>query len=163
MIPVAPNLFNWPHRVLLCGIAFAGSAVYAWSFAGVPEREQWLPVAGAIGFAAGVSWVLFGILILTVARCRPSVMAWADACLITMAAGITVKMATVVANTISPPSAVFHLAVLMAANLTMAFVFIRRAQRLGVRPLLAAALWFGALNGLFALVIFGLRAAGWFY
>ena len=80
-----------------------------------------------------------------------------------MAAGITVKMTTVVANIISPPSARFHLAVLMTANLIMAFVFIRRAQRLGVRPLLTAMLWFGALNGLFALVMLGLHAAGWFH
>jgi hypothetical protein len=163
MIAVASIALNWSHRVLLAGVAFAGSAVYAWSFAGVPQHDEWLPVAGAIGIAAGVSWVLFGVILLAFTRCRPSVMAWADACLVTMATGIAVKLTTVIANFVSPPNAWFHLAVLMAANFVMAFVFIARAQRLGLRPLRAAGLWFCVLNGLFAGVLFGLRATGWFH
>lgn len=153
----------WPYRLLLTGVAFAGSAIYAWSFAHVPQREQWLPVASAVGIAAGVSWVLFGLLLLTVTRARPSVWAWADACLVTMAAGMTIKMTTVAANLISPPGASFHLAVLMTANLVMAGVFIWCAKRLAMRPLLAAGLWFGVLNGIFAVMMFGLRATGWFH
>ena len=162
MSAVASYSLNWSRRLLLCGVAFSGSAVYAWSFAGVPQREQWLPVASAIGIAAGVSWVLLGIVLLTVTRCRPSVMAWADVCLVTMAVGIAMKMTAVFANFVSTPSASFHLAVLMAANLVMACVFICRARRLGLRPLLATGLWFGVLNGLFAVVMLGLRAMGWY-
>lgn len=154
---------NWPQRLLLTCVAFGGSAIYAWSFAHAPQREQWLPVASAVGIAAGVSWVLFGLLLLTVTRTKPSVLAWADACLVTMAAGMTIKMTTVVANLISPPGAWFHLAVLMTANLTMAGVFIWRASWLAMHPLLAAGLWFGALNGIFTVVMFGLHAAGWFH
>lgn len=154
---------NWPYRLLLTGVAFAGSAIYAWSFAHVAQREQWLPVASAIGIAAGVSWVLFGLLLLAVTRAKPSMLAWADACLVTMTAGMTIKTTTVVANIISPPGASFHLAVLLTANLVMAGVFIWRAKRLAVRPLLAAGLWFGTLNGIFAVVMFGLHAAGWFH
>lgn len=158
-----PTTLTWPHRLVLTGAAFGGSTFYAWSFANVPQREEWLPVASAVGIAAGVSWILFGLLLLTITQRQPSVLAWADACLITMAAGMTIKMATVVANIISPPGASFHLVVLLTANLTMAGVFIWRANRLAMRPWLAATLWFGALNGIFAIVMFGLHAVGWFH
>jgi hypothetical protein len=159
----AGKRLNWPCRLLLVGFAFGGSAIYAWSFSGVPQREQWLPVAGAIGIAAGVSWVFFGLLLLGVTRCRPAVMAWADACLVTMAAGMTIKMTTVITNLLAPPGAWFHLAVLLTANLVMAFVFVRQAQRLGLGLWSALGLWFGALNGLFAVVMVGLPAIGWFH
>ncbi|MGC3957882.1 MAG: hypothetical protein QM813_08030 [Verrucomicrobiota bacterium] len=160
--PATNTTLNWPYRLLLAGVAFGGSALYAWSFAHVPQREQWLPIASAIGIAAGISWVLFGLLLLAVTRTRPSMLAWVDACLLTMAAGMTIKMTAVTANLILPPGASFHLAVLLTANLAMAGVFIWRAHQLAMRPLLAAALWFGALNGIFAIVLFGLRANGWF-
>jgi hypothetical protein len=160
---IESTTLNWPYRLLLTCVAFTGSTLYAWSFASVPQREQWLPVASAVGIAAGVSWVLFGLLLLALTRAKPSMLAWADACLVTMAAGMTIKMTTVAANLISPPGASFHIAVLMTANLAMAAVFIWRANRLALRPLLAAGLWFGALNGIFAVVMFGLHAAGWFH
>lgn len=160
---IESTTLNWPHRLLLTCVAFAGSAIYAGSFAPVPQREQWMPVASGVGIAAGVSWVLFGLLLLAVTRCQPSVLAWADACLVTMAAGIAVKMTTVAANFISPPGAWFHIVVLLIANLTMATIFIWRAQRLAMRPLLAAGLWFGALNGCFVVVMLALRAGGWFH
>lgn len=160
---IESTTLNWPYRLLLTCVAFAGSAIYAWSFTHAPQREQWLPVASAVGIAAGVSWVLFGLLLLAVTRTKPSLLAWTDACLVTMAAGMTIKMTTVAANLISPPGASFHFAVLLTANLVMAGVFIWRANRLAMRPLLAAGLWFGALNGIFTVVMFGLHAAGWFH
>src|SRR6478736_4618270 len=136
---IESTTLTWPYRLLLTCAAFAGSAIYAWSFTHVPQREQWLPAASAVGIAAGVSWVLFGLLLLAITRTRPSIWAWADACLVTMAAGMTIKITTVAAN------------------------FIWRANRLAMRPILAAGLWFGALNGIFAVVMLGLHAAGWFH
>ena len=151
---------GWRWRVLLALVAFGGSTVYALSFANVPERVRWLPVATAIGIAAGVSWVLFGLVLLVVTRWRPSVWHWADACLRTMACGMAVKMSAVVANLVGVPSAWFHLGVLLVANLVMAAVFVWQARRLGMRLGTGLGLWFGALNGVFALVLGGLLNGG---
>ena len=158
-----PGFLSWSRRFLFVGVAFTGSTVYALSFTNIPQREQWLSVASAIGIAAGTSWVVFGLTLLWVTRQHPSVLVWADVCLVTMATGIAVKMITVIANWVSPPSAWFHLVVLLMADLTMAWVFIQHARRLGLRPIRAAVLWVGVLNGFFAIVMLGLHAAGWFH
>ncbi|GDY21986.1 hypothetical protein LBMAG56_33330 [Verrucomicrobiota bacterium] len=150
------HLLTWPRRILLTAVAFGGSSIYALSFAHAPERARWLPVAAAIGVAAGVSWIVFGLVLLGVTGRRPSVWHWADACLRTMAVGMTIKMTTVVANLVAPTAAGFHLAVLVAANLAMAAMFVAQARPLGVSVRAALALWFGVLNGVFAIVLAGL-------
>ena len=150
------HLLTWPRRFLLTAVAFGGSTLYALSFANVPERARWLPIAAAIGIAAGVSWIVFGLVLLGVTRRRPSIWHWADVCLRTMAVGMTIKMTTVLANLVAPPTAGFHLAVLVAANLAMAAMFAGQARPLGVSVRAALALWFGVLNGVFAVVLAGL-------
>ena len=150
------HLLTWPRRTLLTAVAFGGSTLYALSFANVPERARWLPIAAAIGIAAGVSWIVFGLVLLGVTRRRPSIWHWADVCLRTMAVGMTIKMTTVLANLVAPPGAGFHLAVLLVANLTMAGMFVAQARPLGVSLRAGLGLWFGVLNGVFAVVLAGL-------
>ena len=152
------NRLTWPRRILLTAVAFGGSTLYALSFANVPERARWLPVAAAIGIAAGVSWIVFGLVLLGVTGRRPSVWHWADACLRTMAVGMTIKMTTVLANLVAPPAAGFHLAVLVVANLAMAAMFVAQARLLGVGLRAGLGLWFGVLNGVFVVVLASLLA-----
>ena len=46
-----------------------------------------------------------------------------------------------------------HLALLLAADLSMAVYFTRRALRMGMPLSLAVVLWVGVLNGAFALLL----------
>lgn len=150
-------------RLLFGGFAFAGTAVYAVSFSLIRESFQLLPIAAAIGIAAGVSWIGFGIILLIVTRLRPSIMDWADACLATMATGNAILFVSVAANVIiflfgskeGPIAGTLiplHAAVLIAADIIMGSIFIQRSSSLGLGRFTAAALWIFGLNGLFALM-----------
>jgi heme/copper-type cytochrome/quinol oxidase subunit 2 len=55
-------------RGALTALAFAGSAAYALSFAGAADAQRWTAHAAAIGVAAGISWVVFGVLLFLVWR-----------------------------------------------------------------------------------------------
>jgi hypothetical protein len=126
---------------LFGGFAFAGTAVYAASFSLIRESMQLLPVAAAIGIAAGASWIGFGIILLIVTKRRPSIMDWADACLATMATGNAILLVSVAANAtiflfgskegqIAGTLIPLHAAVLIAADIIMGSVFIQRAAKL---------------------------------
>lgn len=161
---------SWGRRFALGSYAFAATAIYAGSFALTDSVSRLLPLAAAIGLAAAVSWPLFGAALLARMKGRPSVLAWADACLRTMAVGNTVLLLSVGANLMRGlfwtgtqqdgnwPAV--HLAVLLVANFTMAAVFTTQAGRLGMRPGLASLMWFGVLGGAFFLALAAMKASG---
>ncbi|MCI0486664.1 MAG: hypothetical protein L0229_08700 [Blastocatellia bacterium] len=160
---------SWTGRFLFGMVAIAGTVIYAASFALIEESAKLVPVARAIGIASGVSWPVFGVILLLVTRCRPRVLAWADACLITMIAGITVLMLSALSNVAAfvikaiesaGASTTIHTAILIAADLLMAVVFVRHARMLGLGRALAVTLWVVALNGIFAALLILLSRSG---
>ncbi len=158
---------SWTTRLALGAIAIVGTIIYAASFALTSYRDSLLPIAIAIGIASAVSWPGFGVSLLMVTRCRPSVMAWADACLIAQCTGIAVLMISGALNLIlyfvrpQPSSpidgiAYLHGTIVMAADVVMAIGFVRRAKQRGMTGRVALALWVLALNGLFVAALLGL-------
>lgn len=158
-------------RALLVALAFAGSAVYALSFAATTPAQRWVAQAAAVGVAAGLSWILFGVLLIAVTRGRPLVVSWMDACLRTMAVGIAVKMAAVLLNvawwggvTHLPDARQFlviHLVILACADAAMGARFCAESAARGVSIARAAALWV-ALNFVFGVLLFTFsRIGGW--
>jgi hypothetical protein len=155
---------SWGARILFGLIAFVGTVVYAASFGIFEQSENILQAAKSIGVSSGLSWIGFGAVLLGATRFRPSILAWADACLRAQAAGIAVLMASVLVNlmslaggsALSPSGTDFkavHAVILIAADVLMAVLFARRATRLGMRFSLALALWIFVLNGLFILFL----------
>ena len=169
--PLRTKRLSTIKRLLLGGFAFVGTALYAASFALIRENIHLLPIAAAVGAAAGVSWIVFGITLLIVTKRRPSTMHWADACLVTMATGNLILLVSALANTIifafvskeEPVAGTLiplHAAVLIAADVIMGSIFIRRAVDLGLGRWAAALMWVFALNGFFALILLLLYKAG---
>lgn len=161
-ITVIAEMLSWPARFLLGFISFAGTAVYAASFALTGYRERLMPIAIAIGIASGISWIVFGLVLLLATRGRPSILAWVDTCLVTQSMGIAVLMLTALINLIvyaagatlgDNSSALLHLGILIAADIVMAITFVRRAIRTTLNRSMALALWILALNGIFALLL----------
>ena len=64
-------------RAACAVIAFAGTAVYAASFALAGDARQ-LAAAWVVGVAAALSWPVFGAVLLHMTSGRPSVVAWVD-------------------------------------------------------------------------------------
>ena len=161
----------WRRRLLLAAVAVSGTAAYSASFRTLPPaREMALSAAAdAVGAAAAVSWLVFGCLLL-IAHQRPAPLAWADACLRAMAAGVAVLACGAALNVCAAPRAraglillpVAHGLVLAAANVVMAVVFCREARRLGVRPPAALLTWAVGLDGVFALVLLSFYRNGVF-
>lgn len=155
-----PSL-SWAARILFGCIAIVGTVVYATSFG-----ASLLPLARRVGIASGISWIAFGAVLLAATRCRPSILAWADACLVAQAAGISVLMMSVLVNLIArasdaPPSETafraIHGAIILSADVLMACLFARRARRLGMSLKAALALWTLALNGFFLLLFAAMK------
>jgi hypothetical protein len=156
-------------RLLLGAVAVLGTLAYSLSF---------LPAAGgrfvgpgaAIGVAAGVSWFVLGAAVLWMSRGRPSIGAWADACLATMAVGIGLLSAGTILNLAawgvpavgSAPEALAaaHLAILLASNIAMGATFVRRAGRLGLSAVCGTGAWVLALDGTFAIILLCLARYG---
>ena len=174
-LPVLPAA--WPARLLLAAVAVVGTVAYAMSFRTLPggpatdSAGPWLAPAGAaVGVAAGVSWVFFGAVLLTLTGGKPSPMAWADACLCTMAAGIGVLVVAAAFNVCVaapwplPAGLVLgvNLVLLVNANALMGAVFYRQARRLGLGPVASVTAWMAALNGAFVLLLTGLYRTGAF-
>lgn len=136
----------WGLRVLLGAVALGGSALYAASF---QESLDVARLAGLVALGAGVSWLVFGAALLALTRARPSVLEWADACLVTMAVGIGALLLSVLLNVGGRGSASAHVGVIALSNVSMAAVFVARARRLGLGPGPALALWVLALDAPF--------------
>lgn len=167
---VIAELLSWPARFLLAFISFAGTAVYAASFALTGYRERLLPMAIAVGIASGISWVAFGAVLLTVTRSQPSILAWVDTCLVTQNMGIAVLMLSAIVNLIvyligrtslsDNTSTIIHTIILIAADILMAAIFVRRASRIALSRAKALLLWILALNGIFVLLLAIMWPAG---
>jgi hypothetical protein len=137
-------------RLLLGTISFAGSAAYAASF--LISSSNHLRLATTIAIAAGISWLIFGLLLRRIARAPLGRLI--DACLITQALGIGILMLSVAANLLHIRHAMpFHLLVLAAGDGAMAAAFIALMGRLNMSRPAAAALWIIGLNGPFAAIL----------
>lgn len=161
-----PVLFTWPVRALFMLIAFAGSTVYAASYRLVETRIDLPTIATSIGIAAATAWIGFGFILLTMAQMRPrrftrvTALHWADVCLVAMAIGTAIKMIGVALNVTMAGTqldfaalASVQLALLVAADVVMGFVFAMRSSRLGLPSRHAVVLWVVVLNGIFAAVL----------
>jgi hypothetical protein len=160
--PDAPSLL---HRLTLAAVAILGTLAFAASFANLRAPHPLLPIAAAVGLAAGVSWLAFSLILLVVTGARPSITDWIDACLRTMARGIAVLSIATLANfTPLPLRALLfiHGIALATSNLVMAVTFAARARRLGLAPLAAVAFWIVGLNATFAAILFALMRIGAF-
>lgn len=145
------------RRISFAFVAFGGSAAYAASFYLVKEAVAFRSLGLAIAVAAAVSWPAFGASLWATTRFRPSLVAWVDLCLATMAIGIAVLGISIMVNLAGFWHPVVHYAVLVGSDASMAVRFVLGARRLGLAPLPALALWVIVLNGTFALLVAVLR------
>ena len=153
-----PAELTWRVRFTLAIFAFAGSTVYAWSFSFF--TKDIVPLASAVGIAAGLSWICFGALLLGVTRLRVKPTLLADVCLRAMAVGIAIKMMSVFLNFTTIVPGLFHCVMLLVANLAMAVVFAIGVRTLGIALHHALVLWFVGLNGIFAIAMCLLNQIG---
>ena len=130
---------------------FLFSITFVWAY-GFGVLAKWGIVIGA---GAAASWVFFILLIARLGR-----LAVTDAtriCARTMVPGNTVLLASAALNTVSYLYAVYlpfivHVFIIGLANLVMFYTFshlTRKRFSLGMR----AGLWFGALNGIFTIIL----------
>jgi hypothetical protein len=155
------------HRLACALVATVGTLAYASSFARIATPDPLFPLASAVGLAAAVSWFVFGAVLLIVTGARPSITAWVDVCLRTMAIGMVILSIGTAANIFFaqlPLAAllVIQLAALGASNVVMCTVFVARARRLGLPPAAAVTFWLVGLNATFAAILFALLRLGVF-
>lgn len=147
---------GWSGRLAWGGLAIAGSGLYAWAW----QRHGGGPFAAwgpRVALAAGISWFVFGAALGVATRLRPSLMAWVDACLKTMGPGIVPLIVAAGLVVGGLDSATLHLGLLALSDLGMLLLFLRQARGLGMPPRGAVLLWVAALNGAFALLLWGMR------
>lgn len=157
------QLHPWLHRSLLAMVAVVGTVVYVGSFYLAFDSQVWSPIAQSIGIAAGISWPIFGVLLLYVVKARPSLLAWVDVCLKTMALGIALLLPSMFLNAIAyatSPSLLWwsgalatHVVLLAAANIIMGVTFVRLGRCLFARPQTLVCLWVFALDGTFLVLL----------
>jgi hypothetical protein len=151
-------------RILLGLLACVGTVGFVLSFRLSQQQAQWLPLIVILGAAAGLSWLVFGPVLVMATRGRASILSWMDACLITMTLGIAIKTCGILLNLIASAGHVsiaihIHLAILLLADLAMGALFCRQALARGVKPVPAIALWL-TLNAIFASFILIARIGG---
>ncbi len=115
-------------------------------------------VAAAVGISAGLSWLLFGLLLLIVGRGGISLLSWMDGCLTTMSWGVGVKMVGVVVNLSGLGGAdrglwIVQSMLLVVADIVMGFVFVEQGRLRGVRRVAAISLWIFGLNVFMAILL----------
>jgi uncharacterized membrane protein SirB2 len=147
---------SFKSRLALAGLAFAGSAAYAASFISAAER-RWMMAMACVGIAAGLSWIIFGLILLATTRRRISAWQWVDTCLLAMAVGIAIKLGGVAMNLLSrqTPWLAGHIAILLIADVAMGALFVMRARRLAVGAGQAVGYWL-TLNAIFAILLLAL-------
>jgi len=144
---------------LLTSIVFAGSA---WYGATVAHALGITYSRGALWLIAstGLSWCVFGPLLIAVTRKTP--VECADACLVTMTAGIAVLAVGGIVNvsmTGAPAfdAATFNWAWVGLSNVVMAAVIVRRFSLLDVDRYKTLAVWVLGLDGTGALMFWLFR------
>jgi hypothetical protein len=144
-------------------VSVAGTAVYAASFTLCDSRRTLAPLASAIGIAAGIAWVGFGLLIRAIDGPR-RLGRWIDACLRTQTIGVIVLLFAAAANAIVfagngglssypmfPVFVVVHWGLLILADVLMGARFVAEAAAIsGVSRRGALVGWIIGLNGIFA-------------
>ncbi|MBI1849729.1 MAG: hypothetical protein HYR85_05245 [Planctomycetes bacterium] len=155
-------------RAALGAVAILGTI--AWTVAIASVMPRWRTEAAVLGVAAGIAWPVFGGVVLYVTRGRPSVVAWVDACLNTMALGIAVLLISstfwlVFAFAGGNPMAAmmgFLPGSLLASFVVMIQFFLKQALGRGMPARTALGLWFGVLLGSFAVIVLVVECAlGW--
>lgn len=142
----------WGLWTVLGFIAVVGSLLYGASLVlALPAGAGWF-AALALAASAGFGWILFGFVLLALARkAAPHL---AHACLVTMLFGEAVLEIGVLGNIVlwlvAPASIttalVFNIALIAVSNIVMLVVLAAQLRELHIRPALVAALWFGILN-----------------
>lgn len=158
----------WPLRFVLGVFAFGGAAIHAASFYAGPTTARLAGLAEVVQISAGVSWCVFGVVLLAVTRRRPSVFFWADVCLVAMGYGMAVLMLGAMLNFVSEWSsslsirtiANLQVTIVLASNVVMGAIFISLGRRGGLSFATAIWLWVVGLNGVFAVVSAVLAAVG---
>jgi hypothetical protein len=154
-----------PSRLALGALSIAGTILYVASFALCDSRHTLAPLAAAVGVAAGLAWVVFGLLIRLAAGAR-AVATWVDVCLRTQAVGTVVLVLAATANAtffaradglgskpMFPVFVVVHAGLLLLADVLMGAHFVTAAQARGLSWPRALAAWVLGLNGIFAIVL----------
>ena len=152
-------------RIALGTVSIIGTILYAASFALCDSRHTLASLAAAVGVAAAVAWIGFGLLIGVAAGSR-AVGTWVDACLRTQAVGIGVLILAAAANAtffasadwlgskpMFPVFVVVHAGLLLLADALMGAYFVTAAQARGLSWPRALAAWVLGLNGVFAIVL----------
>jgi hypothetical protein len=122
--------------------------------AGVGAHALSCPPGARLAVAATTCWLALGATVLACARDRAQVLAWIDACLVTMRHGTAVLVLGAFLNAAcalagrSVPAA--QLAVVFAADVRMLATFVRHAPLPADR---AAALWVLGMNGLLGVLL----------
>jgi len=159
---LSPSL-STPTRTALLSASLLATALYAASFALLDDADRLLPIAVSVAVAAVVSWPLFGLVLIRISPTRAHVDGFFDACLLAIAggevlllaaAGVNVALTTLNTSlTLLEALASIHLALLLLADALMAAIFTTRVRPLGLSAGWALALWVGALNVAFALLL----------
>lgn len=155
-------------RVLLSLYVIAVDVLYG--IAPALALSWWIPepaaMAIAVAVAAPIAWVALGAVLAVVRDTRARLGEWFDACLRTMAVGITVLLLGVFTWTIPVPGAVLIQAgILVVSAIIMTAMFLHAGWRLGITIRRAALLWFGVLFPVFAVVAYALatRLGFWWW
>ena len=144
----------WTKRAFLAFVAFGGTAAYAYSFTLISVFKGLAHVALKVGVASGICWPIFGIVLVSITGTWRRALQWADTCLITMAWGMAVLSVSTVLNLLHAPIPLLgHAIVIFASNLTMAYVFVTRASKRGLKPWMALSVWLLNLDLPFILII----------
>jgi hypothetical protein len=129
---VARSTWGW-----LALLAVAGTVLYG---ATLPRVSALQLLA-----ATGLSWCLFGPVLVLLARRRISTCA--HACLVTMAYGIGVLAAGAGINLLLGPGLLFNLLWVGLSNAVMGTALVCQLSTVGVRPWRTLAAWVVALDG----------------
>jgi hypothetical protein len=138
----------WRFWGVLAFVAIAGSFIFGASLAlALPAAGSWAYAAIALAASAGVGWVLFGVVLLGMAR-KP-IPHLAHASLVTMLFGEAVLELGVIANLLLrdfPGALILNIAIVALSNVIMLAVLVAQLRVLKMRTPLVIAIWFGILN-----------------
>ncbi len=156
---------SWPKRFTMGSSAILGTLLYATSFYYAYGIDSIAPIAKAVGFASGISWVCFGLILLKITQSKPSLWFWADTCLQAMTRGMWFLYGSALINGLlvitrqplplkHPEWLLAHFSLLFLSDLTMGYFFTQQTKKANLNPGIAILLWVLGLNGIFTLLLF---------